>query len=304
MIKEFDRNELTMIDTNGDHRDYKLVAKVNKQYFDYAQGEQIGMSLMLVANTDKNSNTNGLPAAGDILWKMSAEDIAKARYSFEHTYGSWEPEIGKEHIPMGGLQHYTISRSALEAATTQNEAYDIDGTLQEKNMYVQRSIAKIRVIDAIEDEAYGIASVSLTGGNTKGAYVPDFTLDGAKSWANGTVDIEKATDVGAWSATSTVVLTSKGEWTLEDGTKYRNHLTGYMPEWEYNPLANQEPTLKITTEDNESWTLRLRTDLGVSSFVRNHIYEFTVTRNLQGDVVLQYIVCPWRPYVVDIPTFD
>ncbi len=100
---------------------YTLKIKVNIAYFDYAPGEDIPASLLIVANHNgTKSGETDMPVSG--LLYRSATEISQQYYSFgfelKNNPSGWIPAPDKDmYIPMAGLKHFTLSRSALEAST-------------------------------------------------------------------------------------------------------------------------------------------------------------------------------------------
>ena len=92
----------------------------------------------------------------------------------------WTPSIAdNRHIPMSGLVKASMTRASFEGATDQSKAVDM-GTI-----YLQRNIAKIRVVDAIAkngDADHEITAVTLTGATNRGSFIP-YMADNTAAWA-------------------------------------------------------------------------------------------------------------------------
>lgn len=326
LLKILDNDEI--ISFTGAGNQYEIKAKINRAYFDYAgTAESFGMSLMLVANLSGFGGDHLFPRPGDYFMK-STTWLSQQHFSFAYspTVGSttegWYPDETARFIPMAGLKHYTVSRADLDAATDANAPYRIDGGVEGDALILQRSVAKIRVFDNINrsnaDAKTVITAVRVEGLNTRGAFMPDFSLTGCTAWADGTTMVEKATVDAAWFSTSLsaptrhVAPAEGGDYTDADGNTFTEAFVAYIPEADLRTPAATSPKLVITTEDTLDGTAKTTTwELTLSDIIkesvditRNHIYEFTVTRSTTSQLDLMYTVCPWLSESVTIPPFD
>lgn len=323
IIKVFEPSEIISLKgIAGNSSQYELRAKVNLQYFDYAPGDNIDMGFMFIANLNGTGSKNFTNPKN---FYKTAQQLSEEYYSFGMPAADWMPSdptvspIGANHIPMSGIRHYTISRSDLEDATDPGDPYKISGDTGTPSLDLMRAMAKIRVFDAIEYPDYGIESVSIKGCATNGAYLPDFeTVDWLTEGT--TTQMETATmkpDADWFQADNVrslnlIEAAENQKFLSSDGKEFTKMWTGYLAE------ASGDMTLEITVKKSSpnsttdktqfSVPLKVKDAYGVEKnmeIVRNHIYEFIVTRTLTGQpVLLYYIVCPWRTYDVDVPPFD
>lgn len=299
MLLDIDRRLFRIIDRNdyvvapagddGLYKTYSLMARVSKDIFAYA-GADIPVSLMVVANHRGISDDYEAPGAAHLF--ATATEISDARLSFAFPAQAtpWTPSISAgRHIPMAGLGHFAMSRAALDAATDRTTAVDL-GTLD-----VQRAVAKIRVLDDIEDETnMRITSVRILGAATRGAFMPSISL--CPEWGAGTCQVESSSAHTAWFDASVAVPTLQGTHRADDGKKYTS-FTAYLPEYTY--ASGTEPVLEVTTECTADGGATVRTytrrlsEAGISDIVRNHIYELYVNVRANTGLELQYTVCEW-----------
>lgn len=315
-IKVLDNKDIVSFEINeNDDSRYEIKARINRAYFDYAgTSDNIEMSLMLVANLTSGV-ASSFPTDNDLYMKNATSGIATRKIPFSVALpadGIWYPEGAARCIPMAGWEHYTIPRDVLDAATSPESACVL-GSADRPDLVVQRAMAKIRVFDNIDAEASTtITGVRIEGGNSSGAFIPDFSQTGCASWATGTAMVETATVNTSWfDATREVVareVTSAdgGDYTDADGNVFKTAFIAYVTE----SAAAQDVKLVITTEsenDNGSreWEFPFSRIMTQSTDItRNHIYEFTVTRSMSADLNINYTVCPWVSNTINVPPFD
>ncbi len=322
VIKVLERKDLISFETTTDDKNnsrYEIKARINKAYFDFATTStgDIKISLMLLANLSSGvtSSSNDLT---DALFMKSAQWIAQQKYSFAPVWSAdkeWYPDGSTNYIPMSGWAHYTIKSTDLDEATTIENAHNLTG--EDSPLLMQRAMAKIRVFDNINkenaDAATTITAVRIEGGNTYGAFIPDFSQSGCAEWAKGTTMVETPTIVADWFDSSLEVNARKvgsdegGDYTDADGNTFTEAFVAYMTE----ASRNQNVKFIITSySDNDNpktkeWELFLSNIMTpVTDITRNHIYEFTVTRSMKAELNVNYTVCPWVSNTINVPTFD
>lgn len=277
---------ITPAGDDGLYKTYSLMARVGKDIFAYA-GADIPVSLMVMANHRGITADYEAPGAAHLF--ATATEISDARLSFAFPAQAtpWIPSIAAgRHIPMAGLGHFSMSRAALDAATDRTTAVDL-GTLD-----VQRAVAKIRVLDDIEDETnMRITSVRILGAATRGAFMPSISL--CPEWGAGTCQVESPSARTAWFDASIAASTLQGTHST-DGKEYTS-FTAYLPEYSYS--AGSGPVLEVTTEcaadgGAHTYTCRL-SEAGITDIVRNHIYELYVNVRANTGLEVQYTVCEW-----------
>lgn len=309
-LKVFDSSEIYYFEPKGDNsQNYEFRIRINKSYFAFAGDGDINISLMMVANLN-GMGAGSFPSTD--LFMKSTSAVASLRNSFEFKTSvadgaPWYPEAkAGRYIPMSGLQHYTITRAQLDTPNGVPNDVNNPCDLSKSDLVMQRSIAKIRIIDEIKAEAKTtITGVELVGGlNSRCAYMPDFSLAGCAKWAGGTEMVEKATVNADWWDGSLTGIGRK----LTD-----KEFEIYVSELDLTSVGAVSPSLVIKTKcelpgmaSEETFTYKLSDLISDKTLdiTRNHIYEFTVDRSLTSKPTLSYVVCPWIPYTVNIPSFD
>ena len=198
---------------------------------------------------------------------------------------------------------------------------DLDNALENGNslanpmplddIYLERCLAKIRVLTSKEltDKGGKVTSVALTGTNTKGAFIP---VDGSGGWYAATSVMETATEPadGSWYAAG-----MSAAFTPTRHTVAGNQLEGFLCYVPESKVEGRDTRLDIEvtfTEDGHTevrnYEVKLKDPLGtypgITAISRNHIYEYIVNADLDADIAINYTVCPWEKYNVDIPEFN
>lgn len=285
---------------DGLYNDYQLRFRINQDYFEKT-GTTSTFSLLIVAN--HNGTGDGQTYNPDNLWMKSVADLSALKTSFGYTglngTEAWQPDIdGRRHIPMAGIHRFTVNRSALESATDANNPLVITDGGNEIDM--QRAMAKIRVIDALaenDNTDNEITAVTLTGMNTRGAYLP---LVPSNEWGTSA------------SPNTSVCHIAHGDATwFNPGNVIPSYTIGnngwgfYIPEfsWTLAPAA-AEPTLHITVHSastglDRTYDYPVSKALGASDMTRNHIYEFRVTEIAGMNLALTCTVLDWEGHETD-----
>lgn len=286
--------------TDGLYNDYVLRFRINQDYFEKT-GATSTFSLLVVANHDGTGD--GQTYNPDDLWMKSVADLSALKTSFGYTglngTEAWQPDInGGRHIPMAGIHRFTVSRTALEGATDANNPLVITDGGNEIDM--QRAMAKIRVIDALAENGNTdnkITAVTLTGMNTRGAYLP---LVPSNEWGTSA------------SPNTSVCHIAHGDATwFNPGNVIPSYTIGnngwgfYIPEFS-SSLAptGAEPTLHITVHSASTvldrvYDYPVSKALGASDMTRNHIYEFRVTEIAGMNLALTCTVLDWEGHETD-----
>lgn len=260
-----------------------------------------GVQVLVVANW----NTADTQAAyADIFTKgddtfQSLTEIWQDDENYNYNYhpsasGSWTPDIdARRLIPMFGIAQSSPFRMG-------SKGYESSVTVQ-----MQRSLAKIEVIDAIDQEGVGIGDVSLTRYNTSARFIPNlitnpgwnasmaqvgvsslpagvrtvdgltFVKEGEDKWVAYVPEMELSRPgaSGELPADRThidvTIETSSALDGIYDGGVYPIHFARYSDA--------QTPTVP-----DESW----------NHILRNHIYRYTVTK-VGMDVKIHLQVIPW-----------
>ena len=298
-----------VIESTGNAAEYNLKFKMNKDYFSYAKGkEQVDYSLMIVANIKGLKGENGI--FDDNLFAYTPQRIG-SEYKFfsmpDQSTNAWMPSIElKDLIPMAGIAKGSFASSILEQGNTWETAAEIG------DVYMQRCLAKIRVLDAIplqEDAALEggrtaqITEVKLVGANTKGAYIPYFTNT---DWYNGTNVVESATEQSDWfdgDAKVTLLNTEEAYPSVVDKKEYPNQFYCYVPE---SLVSGRNTKLQITVDfgaEKRTFDVHLANPYGssyngISNIARNHIYEYIVNATM-ASLELKLHVEDWESITTD-----
>lgn len=315
-IKTLTSSDFILSTVNGSNNSqYTISAKINKAYFDLAGN---GLSVLAIANT-KGVNRPDLAtdSYNNSLFMKSITQIGDMLkgYGFDGLDSEsqiWVPDIEKgRHIPMAGLEHMTLDMAALDNATTPENAYKFN------DITMQRAMAKIRVLDGIvfQDKLPApthIESVSFCRGTKFGAYMP--AISQATAWANGTAVIETATKpnpISSWHDATMNFPTVKGSFYNVDESKDYTSFVCYTPELAVQgvkSIASARPYLLIVTvSDNgvrQNHTVYLDEVMPQNDMVRNHIYQFIVTKTEQANISINYTVCEWKSAVSGDITFN
>lgn len=301
-MKTLSNDELTLTTIDATKGDYKVVAQVNRAYFTFAAGK---MSILAVANAHGiNNPTLSADDYKAVPWQASLADLTsqlrKFQYSGTDTSGAaWQPDRDAgRHIPMAGYEaNIPLDEKTLAALDT---AISADKAFELRTIVMQRSMAKIRVLDGVQfQDAFTsrnhIRSVVLRNGTYYGAIVPDVNQQGIGGWRNGTTIIEYATKPSpaeGWffpDEKITFQFTNNGTFKGKD----KDNVERDFPEWicytpemqvkNLNLHQDYRPYLEIVTENEQGrlkeHTVHLEEILDRSDIVRNHIYQFYVTMN-------------------------
>lgn len=321
LVRTFSSENYSIEESNPG--DYKLMMKVTEDMFDYASAdaENLTFTLMIVANLHGTGTGDGSYGYSHML--KTVKDLSDLHRGFGYTgfAGSapWSPSVADGRlIPMAGTVTATISRTAMAGGNTPANA------LKLPSIFLQRAMAQVRVVDAIEDSNFEIKSVSMRGFNTRGAYLPDLASD--SPWCYGTEVVEYGTALADWyDATTDLPLqaitftNTRGAYDgLASNTSYSAY-RAYLTEFEWGVIdSSAGPKLYIDVLDKTSKKLKTytysfpRTRTGSdgeiqADFARNHIYQVVVSNVLAETEIglkVTYGICPWETKTVDIPSFD
>lgn len=291
-----------LVAVEGTNNQYEYIARINQEYFNYAEGDNIDFSFIIVANTRGCGADNDSYDENDFM--KTPWGLSKEYRGFTFNPG-WTPsETDKHYIPMSGLIKASVTRTALEGATDTSNALNI-GTI-----YMQRNLCKVRILGDLNgleggSEYNQITSVKLTGVNSKGAFIP-VVEEGTDSWYGGTKVVETPTEKPEWwSGTTEVEMIAAPQTSVIYGETYDNAFYCYVPE---AMLADRDAKLTITAnykEDPNStkvWELPLAQPYGsgdniykgTTSFVRNHIYEYRIQAQSGAKLTLTLNVLDWQ----------
>lgn len=302
---------------------YRLMMKVTADMFDYAEADadNLSFTLMIVANLHGTGDGDGPYGYSHML--KTVKGLSDLRRGFGYTglaEGSpWSPSVEAGRlIPMAGTVSATISRTAMAQGNSPANALKLPA------VFLQRAMAQVRVIDAIEDSNFEIQSISMSGFNNRGTYLPE--LDSDSPWCYGTRVLEYGTALAEWyDSTTRLPLESisftntRGAADSLDPNAVYPAFRAYLTEFDWSAIGTSAgPTLYIEVLDKTSNKLktytyrfpRTRNDGSgdiQGDFARNHIYQVVVTNVLAETEIglkVTYGICPWETETVKIPSFD
>lgn len=310
---------------------YRLTLKVHTDYFAYAgtaPADVVDFSLLVIANLNGIAGADG--AFGDSYRFNTIEELSETYRGFSYSglmgeTSPWLPSLGTNMrlIPMAGVAAMSVKRSDINGASTSDKALALP------DIYIQRAMAKVRLVDALAangDTRHSIEKVTFTGFNRRGAYLP--LLKSSSDWAKETSVLEYGTALPAWWDATTelpsAALKYKDVLNMAGfgADKEYSAFKVYVPEFSWAALGGNArgPELHIQVKDNTTGELRNyiyafpqkdpQISGGDADFARNHIYQVVVTGVKTEDtpqdvkLQLQYAVCPWSVRDVDIPPFN
>lgn len=309
--KAYDASNFTIEQSSGNQAIHcRIKMKLDLGIFNYAKGEEIPLSLLVIANA---SSTGFGPSdfnAENFVGRTALE-ISKEKTGFPYVIAAdhaWRPDGNSQYIPMSGMRHYVAKRSLIEVATS-DAPYKIGG--DDEPIRMQRAMAKIRVFsDEVDNEKFRISGVSVNGVNLRGAIMPDFDMTRQDllgiDWSNGTEQVELATVRPEWFSSEAKAEFSYTDTETSLDGKHSGAWLLYIPEYALAQSGESILTLRTITDRNETrdYTYSFSRDFGLSNLTRNHIYEFTISRSETAAPEIRYTVCPWVMNTVDIPVFD
>ena len=276
---------------------YNLSFKINRQYFAYAGSGDAKFSLMVVANMKGTGDYSDPLYNNNDHFAYSPQRLAALKLYYgmpDQSATAWLPSVDEKRlIPMSGILPCTVSQTALQNSSDAYNPLNL-GTVE-----MLRAMAKIRILDMTYTDAQNnpdkiakINSVTITGGNTRGAFLPDVDT----RWFNSTVNVETATELPDWFNTSlTTNFFGPTPQTSVTGHSSSNSFYCYMPESTITE-GTHDMTFVFNVTDLSGRTrdilLPLRNVAGLSQIARNHIYEFEVELANDYELNIKYTVCP------------
>lgn len=314
LVRIFNSNEFNVTADNAATGDYRLLLKTTTERLGIADATSgsVTFTMLMMANMQGTGSGDGPFPYTSLLSTVADLSQTRRGFGYSGTAGTaaWTPDIAAGRlIPMSGTVTADVDVAALKAGNTATNA------VQLPTIYLQRAMAKVRLIDAIEDTNFEITDVRLRGYANRGAYLP--ALEAGSPWALNTQVVEYASSLPSWYQSAGQLPSQKFTYTnirsdisLKPGSHY-DSFRFYVPEFKSNGTG--EPTFEITVHDNTSgkdlsYEYKFpHTAAGtVPDMVRNHIYEVIVTGvSAETDVKLniKYGICPWEDHTVEIPEF-
>lgn len=215
-------------------------------------------------------------------------DLAALSYSYGNGNG-FNTQTPTQLIPMWGVGTYEFTLKKGERVTLKEP------------IYLLRAMAKVEIqlADEIKDQ-YDITGATLSRYNSEGYVTP-------KNYAmvDNTKDLEQETGTYTTFNPKAGAGTGNPAFLLSNDNKTA---TLYIPE--YANTAGNEATISLTLSNDggSSYTLEFKEYTNgqptgdAHDIVRNHIYRYTVKK--AEELQIEYTVCPWLNYPIDIPNFD
>lgn len=165
---------------------YKVRASLHDNYFLKATSEYITFTIVVLGNYADLSPQYFSFHIGQTLDEIF--DPAKvgtfAMPRSNNDNDTWIPALSsiagqdKGHIPMSGMQTFTVKMSKLRESSL-NKPYQLSEGSESKYVNMLRALAKIEIIDLIgytsqSEESYSIQKVELIGHATRGSILPTF----------------------------------------------------------------------------------------------------------------------------------
>lgn len=336
LLKVFESDEFVVIprETSDDKSQYDITFNVNRDYFNYAAGkDDIPFSLMVVANT---TGVRGAKPSLPFTWRnvgkrvASLSEVAENVFEFPDSYDEpWRPSTadGGKHIPMAGIKKVTMTRTEFETENT------VETRIQLGDIPMQRTLAKVRVLDGIRSQAdtefSEISSVGLQGVFKSMGFVPYYSVVPGWYTSDETPVIEKGSvRYGEWDSTASIPFFEVDDYTATDGTTYKKAFIAYVPEYSASVkeesdekrqgadgyVVGEVPTLKFKLKERDGGAtierdVKITNFTNITDMARNHIYEFTVTANPNAKLNLTLNVKAWDRYeesieFTDQPSFE
>lgn len=309
VMRVLERRDYTVLSTDDtdNYTTYTLAFNINREYFATDITDPT-FKLMVVANAqgpNANSEIRGQKFTMADTWAKTPKEVANMLTTFDYTPGgswaenvAWMPSIrNNRHIPMTGIVTKSYSTAALDAATKEQP-------LDAGTINMQRAMAKVRFIDAIQDEegmdGISITGVRLVGYATQGTYFPEYEYN-EKWYTLGACPLETATMREEWYKSSPL-LTSPIKFIEPNGSDQKEHnaFIGYMPEFDgsvFIPDVAQYPYLEIDITGIDGTGSNTTFKYGIAGldkyFVRNHIYEYTIKLDPNLKLTLDVEVNDW-----------
>lgn len=282
---------------------YNLSFKINRQYFAYAGTGDAKFSLMVVANMKGTGDYSDPLYNNNDHFAYSPQRLAALKLYYgmpDQSATTWLPSVDENRlIPMSGILPCTVSQTALQNSSDAYNPLNL-GTVE-----MLRTMAKIRIIDKTytdtQNNPYRIAkinSVTINGGNTRGAFLPDVD----PQWFNRTVNVEAATEITDWfnSSLSTNFFGPTPQTSIVTGASSPNSFYCYIPETSLTDGHELVMNFNVTTLSGANRTISLTVRnahadgvSGVTQIARNHIYEFEVKLADEFSAEINLNVADW-----------
>lgn len=166
---------------------YSVKTFLHDKYFLHATDEYITFTIVTLGNHAGLSPDSFNYHIGQELREIfDAEKVGTFAIPVSNNIsGTWVPAIapfsGQDsgHIPMAGMQTFTVTTAALKSSTP-DRPYKLSEGVSARYINMLRALAKIEIIDNMppltaDGDGYEIERVELVGHATRGAILPNFS---------------------------------------------------------------------------------------------------------------------------------
>jgi hypothetical protein len=295
--------------TGPENAVYTATVRVSLAYFDNAvAADRTDIPFYILAV----SNCNGIAAtAGQTIDEIAASlQYFNAPTNISGTQG-WSPSAAQgRFIPMAGLQSFSVSAKQLLSSSVDNPI-DISGTDNSRCIAMLRALAKIEVVDGMDNDDFKVNGASLAGRFSTGTILPAIA-----QWpAYATANVSSVTMPGAPVYNSSTPLLFIEDTAEKDELKAKSVYSAYVPEYLLADIGTgAKPTVSVnlTTRTGDpivrSFTLASYENNypeDLNQLRRNHIYRFEITGvTVNMDLTLNYTVCPLTPITAGDISFN
>ncbi|MDE6577366.1 MAG: hypothetical protein K2K58_04255 [Muribaculaceae bacterium] len=192
MLRSFIPEISVADETTGPYVKYRVRTFLHDKYFLRATSEHITFSIVVLGNYSGHSPEDFNFHIGQSLEELF-DQTKVGTFAMpvpNNSLNTWIPTIaplagqGAGHIPMAGLQTFTVAVADLRNSTPDNP-YQLSGGSSPKYINMLRALAKIEIVDKItsansDDDYFSVDKIELVGHTTRGSILPSFS-----QWATG-----------------------------------------------------------------------------------------------------------------------
>lgn len=186
MLRTFKPDVEVIDDDTAPYVKYSVRTFLHDKYFLYATGETIEFTIVVLGNYAGHSPDRFNYYIGQDLTEIFDQSAVGtfAIPKVNNDVNTWIPTVAPVagqatgHIPMAGMQTFTVSTSDLRASTP-DRPYQLSGGELPKYINMLRALAKIEIVDKIgeglpADTHFLIKKVELMGHASRGSILPSF----------------------------------------------------------------------------------------------------------------------------------
>ncbi|MDE6266279.1 MAG: hypothetical protein K2M07_02885 [Muribaculaceae bacterium] len=323
MLRTFSPDVDVIEEATGPYVKYRVRTFLHDNYFLKTTSENITFTIVVLGNFAGLSPERFNFSAGEKLEDIFKPEIVGtfAMPLSNNSANTWIPAVApiasqnSGHIPMSGMQTFTVPTGALRASSP-DSPYQLSEGPSQKHINMLRALAKIEIVDKIaysatDNNHFTIEHVELIGHNTRGSILPLFG-----EWER---DLETqyvklpsvpsdaayiGSDPGSGIGTSVTGSQAERDFFLDadataartDGCKvYSCYLTEYDPE----AVGSASPMwmrLTMSAPWGEDETTQFRLDVAPYTdgtpqepmpILRNNIYRYVITGAKEIDLDVQ-----------------